>query len=286
MAEYIELAEAENDSAIFEEILPEIPALKEKVDDLELLKMFSGDDDDSDAILTIHPGAGGTESTDWAQMLYRMFHRWIERKGFEGQDLDYQPGEEAGIKSAVIEIKGSYAFGFLKAETGVHRLVRISPFDSGARRHTSFASVYASPVIADDVEFELDEKDIRVDTYRASGAGGQHVNKTDSAIRMTHMPTGIVVQCQNERSQLKNREICSKILKSRLYQHHKEEEDKKRQAGMAEKKKIEWGSQIRSYVLHPYNMVKDHRTNVETSNTQAVLDGEIDEFIKAYLLES
>jgi peptide chain release factor 2 len=213
-----------------------------------------------------------------------MYLRWIEQKGFSSNVLDYIPGDEAGIKSVTLEIHGEYAYGHLKAESGVHRLVRISPFDSNARRHTSFASVYTYPVVEEVDDFQIDEKDIRVDTYRASGAGGQHINKTDSAVRMTHIPTNIVVACQNERSQIKNRSTALRLLKARVRQHYKEIEEKERQSKLAEKKKIEWGSQIRSYVLHPYNMVKDHRTDVETSNTQAVLDGDIDMFIEAYLL--
>jgi peptide chain release factor 2 len=213
-----------------------------------------------------------------------MYCRWIERRKFSANVLDYQPGEEAGLKSVTLEVHGDYAYGHLKAESGVHRLVRISPFDSNARRHTSFSSVYSYP-IADEVDdYELDEKEIRIDTYRSSGAGGQHVNKTDSAVRMTHIPTNIVVACQNERSQIKNRATALRLLKARVRQHYKEIEERERQSKLAEKKKIEWGSQTRSYVLHPYNMVKDHRTDVETSNTQAVLDGDIDMFIEAYLL--
>jgi peptide chain release factor 2 len=214
-----------------------------------------------------------------------MYSRWVERRGWKYLLLDEQLGDEAGLKSVSIEIQGEYAFGHLKAETGVHRLVRISPFDSNARRHTSFASVFAYPIMEESDDFEIDEKEIRIDTYRASGAGGQHINKTDSAVRMTHIPTNIVVQCQNERSQLKNRSVAMRMLKSRLKMHYKEEEDKKRADKLVDKKKIEWGSQIRSYVLHPYNMVKDHRTEVETSNTGAVLDGDIDMFIEKYLLE-
>jgi peptide chain release factor 2 len=234
--------------------------------------------------LTIHSGAGGTESCDWCEMLLRMYCRWMDNKQYKYTIIDSLPGEGAGLKSVTLEVEGEYAYGHLKAETGVHRLVRISPFDANARRHTSFASVYVYPIIEDADDFELDEKDLRIDTYRASGAGGQYVNKTDSAVRITHIPTNIVVACQNERSQLKNRELAYKILKSRVKQFYKEQEEKKRQEKMAVKKKIEWGSQIRSYVLHPYNMVKDHRTNVETSNATAVLDGDIDMFIEAYLL--
>jgi peptide chain release factor 2 len=250
---------------------------------LELAAMLSGPDDHRNAILSIHPGAGGTESQDWADMLFRMFNRWAERRQFEVELLDYQPGEEAGLKSVTLEIKGDYAFGFLQAESGVHRLVRISPFDANARRHTSFASVHVFPVVEDNVDIEINEEEVRVDTYRSSGAGGQHVNKTSSAIRLTHLPSGIVVTCQSERSQYKNKDAAFTVLKARLYQLHREEEAKKMEKFEKTKKKIEWGSQIRSYVFHPYNMVKDHRTLHETSNVQAVMDGDIDPFIEAYL---
>ena len=259
--------------------------LEREVAQIEFARKMSGEDDPASAVLSIHSGAGGTESCDWADMLFRMYSRWIERKGFSHDVLDYQQGEGAGLKSVSLEVRGDYAFGHLKAETGVHRLVRISPFDANARRHTSFASVYAYPIIEEIDDFVLDEKEIRVDTYRASGAGGQHVNKTDSAVRMTHLPTNIVVACQNERSQMKNRSQALRMLKARVRQHYKEIEEKERESKMVEKKKIEWGSQIRSYVLHPYNMVKDHRTGVETSNTGAVLDGDIDKFIEAWLLQ-
>jgi peptide chain release factor 2 len=250
---------------------------------LELTTLLSGHDDARSAILTIHPGAGGTESQDWADMLFRMYNRWCEMKGYKVSLLDYLAGEEAGLKSATIEIVGEYAYGYLKAESGVHRLVRISPFDANNRRHTSFASVFVYPEIEDNIEIEIKEDDLRIDTYRASGAGGQHVNKTSSAVRITHIPTNIVVQCQNERSQLKNREVAMKMLRSRLYQVQLEEQKKKQAAIEKTKKKIEWGSQIRSYVFHPYNLVKDHRTDVETSNIQSVMDGNIDKFISAFL---
>lgn len=246
---------------------------------------MSGEDDAASAILSIHSGAGGTESCDWTDMLFRMYTRWMERNGFKYDVLDSQPGEGAGLKSVSMEVRGDYAFGYLKAESGVHRLVRISPFDANARRHTSFASVYAYPINEEVDDFDLDEEDIRVDTYRASGAGGQHINKTDSAVRMTHIPTNIVVACQNERSQIKNRAVALRVLKARVRQHYKEIDEKERESKLATKKKIEWGSQIRSYVLHPYNMVKDHRTDKETSNTQAVLDGDINMFMEAWLLE-
>ena len=254
------------------------------IEQLELMKMLGGEDDPSDAIFELHSGAGGTESQDWTNMLLRMYTRYFERQGYQSRLLDILAGEESGIKSAVLEVKGEYAFGYLKAEIGVHRLVRISPFDSNARRHTSFASVSVIPCFTEVDDVDLKDGDIRVDTYRSSGAGGQHVNKTDSAVRMTHLPTGIVSQCQTERSQIKNREICIKLLKVKIIQHMKEEDEKKRDAKAVEKKKIEWGSQIRSYVLHPYNLVKDHRTDLETSNTGAVLDGDIHAFIRQYLL--
>ena len=280
-AELLEMVDP--NSPELEEVDQSLTQLGLELRRLELAAMLSGPDDHRDAILTIHPGAGGTESQDWADMLFRMFNRWAERRQFEVELLDYQPGEEAGLKSATLEIKGDYAFGFLQAESGVHRLVRISPFDANARRHTSFASVHAYPVVEDNVEIEINEEDVRVDTYRSSGAGGQHVNKTSSAIRLTHIPTGIVVTCQSERSQYKNKDAAYTVLKARLYQLHREEEAKKMEKFEKTKKKIEWGSQIRSYVFHPYNLVKDHRTLHETSNVQAVMDGDLDPFIEAYL---
>ena len=284
LSEYLELAVEEEDPDAVESIAGDIKNLKQEVDILEIRKMLSGENDEGDAILTIHPGAGGTESQDWAQMLMRMYSRWIERKGFEASILDLLMGDEAGIKSATIEVKGKYAFGLLSAESGVHRLVRISPFDSNKRRHTSFASVFVFPVVENDEIIDINPNDLRVDTFRASGAGGQHVNKTDSAVRITHLPTGIVVQCQNERSQHKNRANALKVLKARLYQQRQEEELKEREKMEESKKDIAWGSQIRSYVMHPYNMVKDHRTGVETSNVQAVMEGVLDEFIQGFLL--
>lgn len=278
-----ELAVEEDDGEAMAEVTAEANALEKKIAELEFRNMLSGRDDAKNALLTIHPGAGGTESADWAQMLLRMYMRWIERKGFRKELMDLQPGDEAGIKSATVEVTGKYAYGYLKAEAGVHRLVRLSPFDSQNRRHTSFASVFVYPEIEDAVEVEINESDLRVDTYRASGAGGQHVNKTDSAVRITHLPTGIVVQCQNERSQHKNRASAMKILRARLYQFQEDEKKKALEAVENTKKRIEWGNQIRSYVLHPYNMVKDHRTGEETSNVDTVMDGDIDAFIYAYL---
>jgi peptide chain release factor 2 len=282
--EMLDLASQENDQATLAEVKGEIDGLEKEVSQLEFVHKLSGDDDACPAILDLHSGAGGTESCDWCDMLFRMYCRWMERKGYSYTVLDSQPGDGAGLKSVSMEVNGDYAYGHLRSECGVHRLVRISPFDANARRHTSFASVSAYPIFDDVDDFEIEENDIRIDTYRASGAGGQHVNKTDSAVRMTHIPTNIVVACQNERSQMKNRAVAIKILKSRVKQFYKEEEDKKRLDKLAVKKKIEWGSQIRSYVLHPYNMVKDHRTDAETSNALGVLDGDIDMFIESYLL--
>lgn len=245
--------------------------------------MLSGESDHLNAILTINAGAGGTESQDWAQMLFRMYTRWAQQSGYRTEVTDILEGEQAGIKSATVIVSGPSAFGFLKAEIGIHRLVRISPFDSNARRHTSFASVFVSPEVDDDIEIEVKESDLRVDTYRAGGKGGQGVNTTDSAVRLTHLPTGIVVQCQNERSQIKNKALAMKILKSRIYERHLEEERKKMAEIENAKKDIAWGSQIRSYVLHPYKLVKDHRTGQNTSQAEKVLDGELEPFIKAFL---
>ncbi len=251
---------------------------------VEIRKLLDGPDDHRNAILNIHPGAGGTESQDWVSMLYRMYSRWCERNNYQVKLLDYQDGDEAGIKDVSIEVNGDFAYGNLQSERGVHRLVRISPFDSNSKRHTSFASVLISPQIDDDIDIQINEKDIRIDTYRASGAGGQHVNKTDSAVRIKHFISGIVVQCQNERSQLKNKNTAIKMLKARLYQKKIEEISESQNKKIGEKKEIAWGSQIRSYVFHPYNLVKDHRTKNETSNIQLVMDGGIDSFIRSYLL--
>ena len=256
------------------------------LDTAEVRSLLSGPEDEKDTLLTIHPGAGGTESQDWAAMLYRMYTRWIDRRGFQYEVLDYQPGDEAGLKDVTLEVRGERAYGYLKAEGGVHRLVRISPFDASARRHTSFASVFVYPVVGDDTALEIKDKDLRIDTYRASGAGGQHVNKTDSAVRITHIPTGIVVQCQNERSQLKNKSTAMKILRARLAQARRQEEDARRQKLEDAKLDVAWGSQIRSYVFQPYTMVKDHRTKEETGNIQGVMDGGLDPFIRAYLLQN
>jgi peptide chain release factor 2 len=278
------LASDEEETEVLAEIAKELAVAVKNADQLELDTLFSGEEDSLNAIVTIHPGAGGTESQDWAEMLMRMYLRWAEQNDYKTTILDYQEGEGAGIKSATLTITGENAFGRLKAEAGVHRLVRISPFDSGARRHTSFSSVHVLPEIESDIEIEINPSDLRIDTYRASGAGGQHVNKTDSAVRITHLPTSTVVQCQNERSQHQNRENAMKILKAKLYQLKQEEEAAELASKAADKKEIGWGSQIRSYVFHPYNMVKDHRTNVETSNVQAVMDGAIDDFIHAYLV--
>lgn len=275
---------AERGETGLEEIDQELKVFQTVIEDLEI-KMILGDPQDfQNAIVTIHPGAGGTESQDWAEMLFRLYSRWIEKKGFAKEVIDFQPGDEAGLKDVTIEVKGDYAYGLLKAEVGIHRLVRISPFDANSRRHTSFASVFVYPAIDEEIEIEIEPKDIRIDTYRASGAGGQHVNKTDSAIRITHLPSGIVVQCQNERSQHKNKSSAMKVLKARLYQLELDKEKENMKDLETQKLEIGWGSQIRSYVFHPYNMVKDHRTKVETGNVQAVMDGNIDLFIRAFLL--
>ena len=278
---YVEMA-AEEEEAVVEadQKLREIDADLGRV---ELQRLLGGEHDAGNAIVTVHPGAGGTEAQDWAEMLLRQYLRWCERRGFKTGMVEYQPGDGAGIKSATFTVEGQYAYGYLKCEAGVHRLVRISPFDSAARRHTSFASVFIFPEIDDDVEIEIDETDLRIDTYRSSGAGGQHVNKTDSAVRLTHLPTGIVVACQNERSQHKNKATAMKVLRARLYELEMQKKQDQLDELQKTKKDIAWGSQMRSYVLHPYRMVKDHRTGVEVGNTDAVLDGDLDRFIEEYL---
>ena len=271
--------------AVEEDLARGLDALKEEVEAGEIKKMLGGEHDRKNAIVTIHPGAGGTESQDWAEMLLRLYLKWAERRGFGREIIDYQPGEEAGLKSVTLTVTGEYAYGFMLAEAGVHRLVRISPFDQAARRHTSFASVFVWPELPDDIELDIEEKDLRVDTYRSSGAGGQHVNVTDSAVRLTHLPTGIVVSCQNERSQHKNRAQAMRVLKARLYDLKLKEQQAKLEQLGGEKKDIAFGSQIRSYVLHPYQLVKDHRTKVEVGDVMRVLDGDIDGFIKTYLMQ-
>lgn len=281
--ELMEMALTENDTEVLNECCKTITALKKQFSEIETMELLSENDDINNAFVSIHPGAGGTESQDWAEMLLRMYTRWAEKHNFNVDLIDYTPGEEAGIKGTTILIKGDYAFGLLKGEMGVHRLVRISPFDSNSRRHTSFASVEVVPEIHDDIEVEINESDLRIDTYRASGAGGQHVNKTDSAIRITHLPTGIVVQCQNERSQHKNKSFAMKVLKARIYELEKKQIEEKKLEKQGEKKDISWGNQIRSYVFQPYTMVKDHRTNEETGSVDYVFDGDIDRFIYAYL---
>lgn len=279
----MELAEEEDDQSLAEEISQSIKLLHEKVEKFELQLLLSEEYDKNNAILELHPGAGGTESQDWGQMLLRMYTRWAEKRGFKVEVLDYLPGDEAGIKSVTLLIKGFNAYGYLKAEKGVHRLVRISPFDASGRRHTSFVSCDVVPEINDDTAVEIRTEDLRVDVYRASGAGGQHINTTDSAVRITHIPTGVVVTCQTERSQIKNRERAMTHLRSKLVELKIEEQEKHLAEIRGEQMEIAWGSQIRSYVFHPYSMVKDHRTQVETGNVGAVMDGDLDEFIEAYL---
>lgn len=281
--ELIEMAFSEGDTDMISEISISINSIEEKFSELETRELLSDADDMKDAFVTIHPGAGGTESQDWASMLFRMYTRWGEKSGYTIDFIDYTQGDEAGIKSATILVKGEYAYGMLKGETGVHRLVRISPFDANKRRHTSFASVEVLPDVDDNIEIDINENDLKIDTYRASGAGGQHVNKTDSAVRITHLPSGIVVQCQNERSQHKNKAFAMKVLKARLYELHKNEQNEKMQEFAGEKKDISWGNQIRSYVFQPYTLVKDHRTGEETGSVDFVFDGELNRFLYAYL---
>jgi peptide chain release factor 2 len=281
-----ELQNEDLDEDLEPEIIKKINLLESEIEDLEFKRMLGGKHDEKNAILTIHPGAGGTESQDWAEMLMRMYLRYGELSGFKTEILDQLSGDEAGIKSVTIEFTGDFAYGYLRAEAGVHRLVRLSPFDANNKRHTSFASVFVLPEIDEKIDIEIDPADLRIDTFRASGAGGQHVNKTDSAIRITHLPTGTVVQCQNERSQHKNKANAMKILAARLFKLQEEEQKKNMEKFEENKKDIAWGSQIRSYVFHPYNMVKDHRTGYETSNVQAVMDGQIEKFIKDYLVKN
>jgi len=283
--ELYQLSESENDKSLHQDIQDQLEAWEMECHEKEDSLILSGKDDDRNSYLTIHSGAGGTESCDWALMLYRMYIRWAEKHKYAYTVLDYQPGSEAGIKNATLLVKGESAFGYLKTEKGVHRLVRISPFDANKRRHTSFASVDASPEVEGDIQIEINEKDLKIDTFRSSGAGGQHVNTTDSAVRMTHMPTGIVVSCQNERSQHQNRDTAIKMLRSKLYQREEEMQREEKKEKNGQKRKIEWGSQIRSYVFHPYIMVKDHRTGIETGNGEAVMDWELDQFIIGFLKE-
>ncbi len=282
MNELVQLAKEENDESFTDDIGDNLKLIKKRYEELEVLELLSGKYDEKNAYLTIHSGAGGTEACDWVNMLLRMYTRWAEIHSYKVQIIDLLEAE-GGVKSVTLQINGNFVYGYLQGETGVHRLVRISPFDSGARRHTTFASVYCSPVLDDEIEFEIKPDDIRIDTYRASGAGGQHVNKTDSAVRITHFETGIVVQCQNERSQHKNKATAMKVLKSRLFDFYSEEQEKEQEKTAKEKKDISWGSQIRSYVFHPYSMIKDHRTKFEVGNVQSVMDGKIDNFIESYL---
>jgi len=278
------LAIEEDDQASIQEVSEILDRLEDAIGSMTLAQMLSGKDDEKNAIVSINPGAGGTEAQDWAEMLFRMYLRWTERKNYKATVVDYQPGEEAGIKSVTFIASGPYAYGYLKGETGIHRLVRLSPFDASNRRHTSFASVSVSPELNEEVVIDIDEKDLRIDTYRSSGAGGQHVNKTSSAVRITHLPTGIVVQCQQESSQHRNKAIAIKVLKSRLYEYEDEKRAEAKQAHYQEKEGIAWGSQIRSYTLQPYQMVKDHRIDLEIGNVNDVLDGNIDPFIEGVLL--
>jgi len=283
---FLQLIEEQGDEKEAQELSEKLQKSEDTVSQMEFRRMLGGEHDSSNAILSINAGAGGTEAQDWVEMLLRMYLRWTEKKGYKTEIVDILAGEEAGLKNVTFTVAGSYAYGYLKAESGIHRLVRISPFDAGARRHTSFASVFVIPEIPEDVVIEIDEKDLRVDTFRSSGAGGQHVNKTDSAVRITHLPTGIVVQCQNERSQHKNKATAMKILKARLYEREMKEKAERLEELHNTKKEIAWGSQIRSYVMHPYKMVKDHRTNWVIHDVDRVIDGDIDELMKAYLLNA
>ncbi|SEO69956.1 peptide chain release factor 2 [Propionispora vibrioides] len=278
-----QLGMEEQDESVYPDVVETIKALNRDIEHLELSLMLSGEYDGNNAILTLHAGAGGTEAQDWVQMLLRMYVRWAEKNGYKVETMDFLAGDEAGVKSVTLLISGRNAYGYLKAEKGVHRLVRISPFDASGRRHTSFAAADVMPEVDDTVEININPVDLRVDTFRAGGAGGQHINKTDSAVRMTHLPTGVVVQCQSERSQIQNREQCMRLLRAKLFELERQKQSVKKAELGGEYQAIEWGSQIRSYVFHPYNLVKDHRTNTETGNTQAVMDGELDLFIEAYL---
>ena len=280
----LELAIDENDEEVKNEIESNLEKIVKEVEDIEFRHMLNGEHDINNAFVNINSGAGGTEAQDWTEMLLRMYLRWAEKNNFKTEIIEILTGDEAGIKNITFSVVGDYSYGYLKAEVGIHRLVRISPFDAGKRRHTSFASIFVYPDIEDEILIEIDESDLRIDTFRASGAGGQHVNKTDSAVRITHLPTGIVAQCQNERSQHKNKDMAMKVLKARLYEHEQKEQAKKMEKLHSDKKQISWGSQIRSYIMQPYRMVKDHRTNKETGNVEAVLGGDIDGFIKEYLI--
>ena len=280
----LDLAIEESDADTIEEVSQQIQAIDKKIKKLSIDLMLDGADDQNNSIISINAGAGGTEAQDWAEMLFRMYTRWIEHKGFKLDIIDFQPGDEAGIKSVTFTAGGDYAYGYLKAEKGVHRLVRISPFNASGKRHTSFASVFVYPELKNEIVVQIDDKDLRVDVFRASGAGGQHVNKTSSAVRITHLPSGIVVQCQQEKSQHRNKELAMKVLKARLYQLEKQKQDEKLQEMHESKNEIAWGSQIRSYVMHPYQLVKDHRINLEIGNVNSVLDGGLDLFIEGVLL--
>jgi peptide chain release factor 2 len=280
----LNLAIEESDQESLDEVTHHLSVLDQSIKKLTIDMMLDGENDRNNAIVSINAGAGGTEAQDWAEMLFRMYLRWIERKGFASEIIDFQPGDEAGLKSVTFMTKGDYAYGYIKAESGVHRLVRISPFNASGKRHTSFASIFVYPELDNEIVVNIEEKDLRIDVFRASGAGGQHVNKTSSAVRITHLPTGIVVQCQQEKSQHRNRDLAMKVLRSRLYQVQKREQDNKLQQIHDSKNDIAWGSQIRSYILHPYQMVKDHRIDLDVGNVSAVLDGDLDPFIKGVLL--